>query len=120
MTIFESRCDHPVTCSQGYKYGARTCENHVAPRWKKLVDPHMPRTRAAHRYSIEIKEAEGSIAFSAVAFWDEEDKRLALAQIERLARLREVIFYTGPALAPQSDKSEQRRRPRRGRLDRDL
>jgi len=67
-----------------------------------MVDSHMPRTRAAHRYSIEIKNAEGSIAFSAVAFWDQEDKRLALAEITSLAQLPEVNFYTGPALAPQS------------------
>jgi hypothetical protein len=79
----------------------------------------MPRAR---RYTIEIKDAEGSIVFSAVALWDDKDKRGALAQIERLARLPEVTFYTGPGPvpAPQSDKSDQRRRPRRGRLDRDV
>jgi hypothetical protein len=120
VTILESRCDHPVTYSQQRKNRARMCEKHLAPRWKKLVDSHMPRTRAVRRYSIEIKEAEGPIVFSTVAFWDEEDKRLALAQIERLARLPEVNFCTGPALAPQSDKSEQRRRPRRNRPDRDV
>ena len=79
----------------------------------------MPWTRA-RRYVIKIKDAKGSIVFSAVALWNDKDKRAALAQIERLARLPEVSFYTGPALAPQSDKSEQRRRPRRGRLDRDV
>ena len=33
--------------------------------------------------------------FSAVALWDDKDKRGALAQIERLAQLPEVSFYTG-------------------------
>ena len=61
----------------------------------------MPRTGAARRYSIEIKDAKGSIVFSAVACWDDKDKRLALAQIERLAQLPEVNFYTGPALEPE-------------------
>ena len=80
----------------------------------------MPRTPAARRYSIEIKDTEGSVVFAATAFWDDKDKRNALAQIERLARLPEVNFYTGRALAPQSDKSEQQRRPRMRRLDRDV
>ena len=51
----------------------------------------------ARRYTIEIKDAEGSIVFSAVALWDDKDKRSALAQIERLAQLPEVSFYTGRA-----------------------
>jgi hypothetical protein len=79
----------------------------------------MPRTGAARRYSIEIKDAKGSMVFSAAACWDDKDKRLALAQIERLARLPEVNVYTGRALAPESDKSGKQRRPRTGRLDRD-
>jgi len=69
----------------------------------------MPRTRA-RRYSIEIKDAEGSVAFRAVACWDGKDKRIALAQITRLAQLPEVNFYVEPALEPQSDKSERRLR----------
>jgi hypothetical protein len=84
-----------------------------------VVDLRMPRTGAARRYSIEIKDAKGSIVFSTIACWDDKDKRLALAQIERLARLPEVNVYTGRALAPKSDKSEKQRRPRTGRLDRD-
>jgi len=71
----------------------------------------MPRTRAARRYSIEIKDTEGSVVFSAVACWDDRDKRIALAQITRLAQLPEVNFYTEPALAPQS--GNRARRPRR-------
>jgi hypothetical protein len=73
----------------------------------QVVD--MPHTRA-RRYSIEIKDAEGSVVFCAVAYWDDKDKRIALAQITRLAQLPEVNFYAEPALEPQSDNSE--RRPR--------
>jgi len=80
----------------------------------------MPRTRTERRYLIEIRDAKGSVVFAATASWDDKDKRSALAQIERLARLPEVNFYTGRGLAPQSDKSERQRRPRAGRLDRDV
>jgi hypothetical protein len=79
----------------------------------------MPRTGAARRYSIEIKDAEGSIVFSAIVCWDDKDKRLALAQIERLAQLPEVNFYTGPAPEPDSGKSRRRLRPGLGRLRRE-
>jgi hypothetical protein len=61
----------------------------------------MPRTRAARSYIIEIKDTEGRVVFCAVVHWDEKEKRSALAQIERLARLPEVNFDAGPALAPQ-------------------
>ena len=71
----------------------------------------MPRTRAA-RYSIEIKEAEGSIVFSAVVFWDDKENRLALAQITNLAQLPAVNFYTGPVYEPGSDNSK--RQPKSG------
>ena len=69
----------------------------------------MPQSRT-RRYSIEIKDAEGSVVFRAVACWDGKDKRIALAQITRLAQLPEVNFYVEPALEPQSDKSERRLR----------
>ena len=67
----------------------------------------MPHARA-RRYSIEIKDAEGSVVFCAVAYWDDKDKRIAIAQITRLAQLPEVNFYAEPALEPQSDNSERR------------
>jgi hypothetical protein len=70
----------------------------------------MPQTRAARCYSIEIKDSDGSV-FRAVATWDDKDKRIALAQITRLARLPEVNFYTVPALASQSGNSNRRPRP---------
>jgi hypothetical protein len=57
--------------------------------------------------------------FCAVACWDDKDKRIALAQITRLARLHEVNFYTEPALAPQSGNSKRRPRPGTGRLGRE-
>jgi len=83
-----------------------------------LVDLPMPRTRA-RRYSIEIKEAGGSVVFHVVACWDDKDRRLALAQITRLAQLPEVNFYAKPALETQSDNSERRARPGTGRLRRE-
>jgi hypothetical protein len=36
-------------------------------------------------YSIEIKDAEGTVVFCANVRWDDKDKRNALAQIQRLA-----------------------------------
>jgi hypothetical protein len=79
----------------------------------------MPRTRAARHYLIEIKDTKGSVVFHAVACWHDNDKRIALAQIARLARLPEVNFYPEPALAPQSGNSKRRPRPGTGRLGRE-
>jgi hypothetical protein len=94
---------------------AQTCGRNAA----KVVNLRMPRTGAAQRYLIEIKDAKGSIVFSAVACWDDKDKRLALAQIERLAQLPEVNFDTGPAHEPESGTSKRRPRPRMVRLRRE-
>ena len=66
----------------------------------------MPRIPADRRYSIEIKDAEGSVVFRAVACWDNKDKRTALAQITRLAQLPEVNFYAEPA--PYATSWQQR------------
>ena len=71
------------------------------------------------RYLIEIKDAKGTVLFSAAAHWGDRDKRIALAQIMRLAGLPEVNFYSEPALAPQSGKSKRRRRTGTGRLGRE-
>ena len=84
-----------------------------------LIDLHMPRTRTKRRYLIEMRNADGSVVFAAVACWDDKDKRLALAQIERLAQLPEVNFYTGPAHEPDSGTGKRRPRPRMGRLRRE-
>jgi hypothetical protein len=80
----------------------------------------MPRTHADRRYSIEIKDAKGSVVFLAVTYWDDKDKRMALAQITRLAPLPEVNFYAEPALTPQVGNNERRPRRRKGRLDPEL
>jgi hypothetical protein len=69
----------------------------------------MPQSRT-RRYSIEIKDAEGSVVFRAVACWDDKDKRITIGRIIRLAQLPEVNFYAEPALEPHSDNSERRRR----------
>jgi hypothetical protein len=66
------------------------------------------------RYLIEIRDARGAVLFSAAAHWRDKDRRLALAQITRLARLPEVNFYTEPALAPQTGNRERRPRRRTG------
>jgi hypothetical protein len=63
----------------------------------------MPKSRT-RRYSIEIKDAKGAILFSTIAYWDDQDRRVALAQITRLAGLPEVSFHTEPALEPASGK----------------
>jgi hypothetical protein len=65
----------------------------------------MPKTRA-RRYSIEIKDAKGSILFSTVAYWDDKDRRIAIAQIARLAELPEVNFYAEPVLEPETGKGK--------------
>jgi len=62
--------------------------------------------KRARRYSIEIKDPEGSLLFSTVAYWNDQDRRVALAQITRLAGVPEVNFHTEPALEPRSSKSE--------------
>jgi hypothetical protein len=63
----------------------------------------MPKSRA-RRYSVEIKDAKGAVLFSTIAYWDDRDRRVALAQITRLAGLPEVNFHTELALEPESGK----------------
>jgi len=100
-------CDQLVTapCKAGFLLGRCARFSTTRVQGGLLVKIH-PR-----RYLIEIKDAKGSVLFSAAACWDDKDKRIALAQITRLARLPEVNFYAEPALAPQSGNSG--RRPRR-------
>jgi hypothetical protein len=71
----------------------------------------------SRRYLIEIKNAKGAVLFSAAAYWGDKERRIGIAQIERLARLPEVNFYTEPALAPQSGYSDRRPSRGTGRLD---
>jgi len=101
--------DHTVTAtaSQYTSYKLQRCSQVQKPvagtprNW--LIYP-MPRTRA-RRYSIEIKNPDGSLLFSTIAYWDDKERRSALAQITRLAGLPDVNFHTEPALEPQSSKS---------------
>jgi hypothetical protein len=80
---------------------------------EKLIDLHMPRIDAERRYSIEIKDAEGSVVFRTVVYWDDTDKRTALAQITGLAPPPEVNVYPKPALSPQVGNKRQRSGTRR-------
>jgi hypothetical protein len=65
----------------------------------------MPKVRA-RRYSVEIKAPDGSLLFSTVAYWDDKERRIALAQISRLAGLPDVNFHAEPALEPRPSKSK--------------
>jgi hypothetical protein len=65
----------------------------------------MPKVQA-RRYSVEIKAPDGSLLFSTVAYWDDKERRIALAQISRLAGLPVVNFHTEPALEPRSSKGK--------------
>ena len=60
------------------------------------------------RYLIEVKDSQGKSVFHSAAYWDEKDKRVAIAQLMRLADLPDVNFYTGPALQPDSDEDKPR------------
>jgi hypothetical protein len=40
--------------------------------------------RKTCRYSIQIKDAKGSVVFATGAFWDGDDRRIAVAKILRL------------------------------------
>jgi hypothetical protein len=107
----QGRCDHPVTelfaASQQFVFApAKRCGRRVPKVFDVLP---MPRSLSARRYLIEIKDTGGTVVVSAVARWNDKDKRRALAQIERLAPLPQVNVYTGPAPAPQSGYSRQRR-----------
>jgi len=49
--------------------------------------------RRTRRYSIEIKDAEGSIVFATAAVWDGDDRRAAVAKILRLDGVLEVPSF---------------------------
>jgi hypothetical protein len=59
-----------------------------------------------HRYLIQIKDASGSVLFSASAHWRDKEKRIAFAQIMRLAELPEVSFHSEPALEPRAGEGK--------------
>jgi hypothetical protein len=60
----------------------------------------------AHRYLIQIKDASGTVLFSASAHWRDKERRIALAQIMRLAELPEVNFHSEPALEPRAGEGK--------------
>jgi hypothetical protein len=63
----------------------------------------------SRRYSIQIKDANGASLLLIKACWTEKERRVAFAEIERLAGLPEVNVNTGPAvLEPQSDTETRR------------
>ena len=59
----------------------------------------------ARRYSIEIKDDKGSVLFATAAYWDDKERRVALAQITRLSGLPEVNFHGEAALEPELSKA---------------
>lgn len=59
----------------------------------------------ARRYSIEVKDSNGSVLFATVAYWNDKDRRVALAQITGLSGLPEVNFRGEPALEPEASKA---------------
>ena len=46
--------------------------------------------RKTRRYSIQIKDAKGPIVFATAAFWDGDDRRIAVAKILRLNGVAEA------------------------------
>jgi hypothetical protein len=57
-----------------------------------------------HRYSIEIKDANGKSVLFTTVHWDEEDRRAAVAQILRLNGVPEVYYFAEPRLKPRCGK----------------
>ena len=54
--------------------------------------------RKTRRYSLKIKDAQGSIVLAAVAVWDGHDRRAAVAKILRLDGVLEAPLLSEPAL----------------------
>ena len=46
--------------------------------------------RKSRRYSIEIKDAKGSVILTTAAVWDGDDRRIAVAKILRLGGVAEA------------------------------
>ena len=49
--------------------------------------------RRTRRYSLQIKDAKGSIVFAAAAVWDGDDWRVAVAKILRLDGVLEAPSF---------------------------
>jgi hypothetical protein len=54
--------------------------------------------RKTRRYSLKIKDAQGSIVLAAVAVWDGHDRRAAVAKILRLDGVLAAPLLSEPAL----------------------
>ena len=71
-----------------------------------------------HRCLIEIKDATGVVLFFSVAYWDEHDNRIAIAQIMRLADIPEVNSWSEPQFEPEFGKTTRSLNRGQGRRDR--
>jgi hypothetical protein len=72
---------------------------------------------ARRRFSVQITDANGVSQLMFGAFWTEEERRKAFAQIERLADLPQVNVYSGPAsLEPEPKRRAARRSAARLRM----
>jgi hypothetical protein len=76
-----------------------------------------PNTRI-RRYLIEVKDPLGKSLFLTAAYWDEQDKRVAIAQIMRLADIPEVNSWSEPPLEPEFGKTTRSLNRGQGRRDR--
>lgn len=56
----------------------------------------LPNTRIL-RYLIEVKDPLGKSVFLTAAYWDEQDKRVAIAQIIRLADVPAINYWSEPS-----------------------
>ena len=81
-----------------------------------MTDLPKPNTRI-RRYLIEVKGPLGKSVFLTAAYWDEQNKRIAIAQIMRLAGVPEVNSWSEPPLEPEFGKTT--RSPSRGQGRRD-
>ena len=76
-----------------------------------------PNTRF-RRYLIEVKDPQGKSVFLTAAYWDEEDKRVAIAQIMRLADIQEINSWSEPPLESEFGKTTRPVNRGQGRRDR--
>jgi hypothetical protein len=76
------------------------------------------RNTRIRRYLIEVKEPQGKSVFLTAAYWDEEDKRIAIAQIMRLADIPEVNSWSEPPLEPEFGKTTRSLNRGQGRRNR--
>lgn len=52
-----------------------------------------------------VEDPLGKFVFFTAAYWDEQDKRVAIAQIMRLADVQEVNSWSEPPLEPEFGKT---------------